>query len=238
MMLKVDALSVSVKGKRVLSGVSFSMKKGECLGVVGTMGSGKTTLLYAIKGIIPGLKPGKVGGTIQFMGGERLPMDKRMGIVFQNPNDQVFCSTVAEEVGFGLKNLGARGQELEARVDGALRRVGLDGRAKDDPFELSQGQRQKLAIASVLAMEPEMLLLDEPTSSLDHRASLEIYDILRGLSLEGKSMIVVEHQTEYMAKLAGRYLVLNEGKQVAYGGKEIFKSGNVAQWGVKVPCSR
>lgn len=237
-MLEVDALSVSVKGKRLLGGVSFSMKRGECLGVVGTMGSGKTTLLYAIKGIIPGLKPGKVGGTIRFMGGKRLPMDKRMGIVFQNPNDQVFCSTVVEEVGFGLKNLGIRGNELGARVDGALSRVGLEGRAKDDPFELSQGQRQKLAIASVLAMGPEMLLLDEPTSSLDHRASLEIYDILRGLSLEGKSMIVVEHQTEYLVRLGGKYLVLNEGKQVAYGGKEIFKLGKVAECGVKIPCSR
>ncbi|MDD2655539.1 MAG: ABC transporter ATP-binding protein [Candidatus ainarchaeum sp.] len=237
-MLEVGGLSVSSKGRRLLGGVSFSIKKGECLGVVGTMGSGKTTLLYAIKGIIPGLKPGKVGGTIRFMGGERLPMDKRIGIVFQNPNDQVFCSTLAEEVGFGLKNLGVRGQELEARVAGALGRVGLEERATDDPFELSQGQRQKLAIASVLAMEPELLLLDEPTSSLDHRASLEIYDILKGLSLEGKSMIVVEHQTEYLARLAGEYLVLNEGKQVAYGGKKIFKSGKAAEWGVKVPCSR
>ena len=111
-MLEVDALSVSAKGKRILGGVSFSMKRGECLGIVGTMGSGKTTLLYAIKGIIPGLKPGKVGGAIRFMGGERLPMDKRIGIVFQNPNDQVFCSTLAEEVGFGLKNLGIRGNDI------------------------------------------------------------------------------------------------------------------------------
>lgn len=237
-MLEVDGLSVSIKGKKILSGVSFSLGKGEALGVLGSMGSGKTTLLYAIKGIIPGLKSGKVGGTIRFSGEPRKPMDRRIGIVFQNPNDQVFCNTLAEEVGFGLKNLGIRGRELDARVEGALRRVGLEDRAKDDPFELSQGQRQKLAIASVLAMEPELIMLDEPTSSLDHRASVEIYDILRGLAREGRGIIVVEHDTDYLVGLGGKYLVLNQGKPVAYGGPEIFRRKEVGESGVKMPWTR
>jgi len=237
-MLDIEKLSVSIKGRRILQGVSFSLKKGESLGIAGTMGSGKTTLLYSIKGIIPGLKSGKVDGSINFSGAPRKAMDKRIGIVFQNPNDQVFCNTVAEEVGFGLKNLGIRGHALEASVQDALRRVGLEGRAKDDPFELSQGQRQKLAIASVLAMGPELIMLDEPTSSLDHRASVEIYDILRGLVKEGKSVIVVEHDTDYLMGLGGKFLVLDEGKQVALGGKEIFKLEEVKGCGVKIPWTR
>lgn len=237
-MLKVDGLSVSIKGKRVLQGISFSLGKGESLGIAGTMGSGKTTLLYSIKGIIPGLKSGKVNGAISFSGEPRKAMDRRIGVVFQNPNDQVFCNTLEEEVGFGLKNLGVGGHALEARVRDALTRVGLEGRAKDDPFELSQGQRQKLAIASVLAMGPELLMLDEPTSSLDHRASVEIYDILRGLVREGKSVIVVEHDTDYLVGLGGKFLVLDEGKAVAYGGMEIFKSEEVGKCGVKMPWIR
>ncbi len=237
-MLDIEKLSVSIKGRKILHGVSFSVKKGESLGIAGTMGSGKTTLLYSIKGIIPGLKSGKVEGRINFSGEPRKAMDKRMGIVFQNPNDQVFCNTVGEEVGFGLKNLGIRGHELEAKVQDALRTVGLEGRAKDDPFELSQGQRQKLAIASVLAMGPELIMLDEPTSSLDHRASIEIYDILRGLVKEGKSVIVVEHDTDYLVGLGGKFLVLDGGRQVAHGGKEIFNSKKVKECGVKIPWTR
>jgi energy-coupling factor transporter ATP-binding protein EcfA2 len=237
-MLEIEKLSVSIKGRRVLQDVSFSLKKGESLGIAGTMGSGKTTLLYSIKGIIPGLKSGKVGGKINFSGEPRKAMDRRIGIVFQNPNDQVFCNTVAEEVGFGLKNLGIRGHELDAKVQDALRRVGLEGRAKDDPFELSQGQRQKLAIASVLAMGPELIMLDEPTSSLDHRASVEIYDILRGLVKEGKAVIVVEHDTDYLVGLGGKFLVLDEGRQVAHGGTEIFKLDEVKKCGVKIPWTR
>ncbi|NYZ61021.1 ABC transporter ATP-binding protein [Candidatus Micrarchaeota archaeon] len=237
-MLDVEKLSVSIKGRRILQDVSFSLKKGESLGIAGTMGSGKTTLLYSIKGIIPGLKSGKVDGRIIFSGAPRKAMDKRIGIVFQNPNDQVFCNTVAEEVGFGLKNLGIKGHALEASVQDALRRVGLEGRAKDDPFELSQGQRQKLAIASVLAMGPELIMLDEPTSSLDHRASVEIYDILRGLVKEGKSVIVVEHDTDYLVGLGGKFLVLDEGRQVAQGGKEIFGLKEVKGCGVKIPWTR
>lgn len=237
-MLEVDSLSVSIKGRKVLQGVSFSLGRGECLGIAGTMGSGKTTLLYSIKGIIPELKSGRVQGSIKLFGEPWKPMDRRIGIVFQNPNDQIFCSTLAEEVGFGLRNLGIRGRELEAKVEDALRRVGLEERASDDPFDLSQGQRQKLAIASVLAMGPELVMLDEPTSSLDHRASVEIYDILRGLAREGRGIIVVEHDTDYLATLGGKYLVLNEGKVIAYGGKEIFKREDVKKSGVKVPWTR
>lgn len=236
-MLKVNGLSVSIKGRKILNGVTFKMGKGEVVGVVGTTGSGKTSLIYSIKGIIPSLKPGKISGEINFLGRPRVPMDMRIGIVFQNPNDQVFCNSLLEEVSFGLKNMGLYGQALEERARMALKRVGLEKRANDEPFELSQGQRQKLAIASVLAMGPELILLDEPTSSLDNKAGLEIYDILRGLSMEGKSLIVVEHNTDYLAALGGKYLVLDKGRQIAYGGSEVFKSREVAECGVRIPCA-
>ncbi len=237
MSLDVQGLSLSIKGRKVLDGVSFSVPAGGSLGIVGTMGSGKTSLLHCIKGIIPSIVKGEMQGSVLLGGAARKPMDMGIGIVFQNPNDQIFCPTLREEVEFGLRNQRWNGQ-LEERAAEALWKVGLHKRAEEDPFDLSHGQRQKLAIASVLAMDPGVILLDEPTSSLDHRTSLEIYSILSGLTREGKTVVVVEHDTDLLLGLGKQFLVLDSGRVVAQGDESIFLRGEVADCGVKIPWKR
>ena len=139
---------------------------------------------------------------------------------------------------FGLRNSGLSGSALEGRAEDALNLVGLWERREDDPFELSQGQRQKLAIASVLAMEPDVLLLDEPTSSLDHRTTQEVYKTLDELRNSGKTIVIVEHDTDALVSFADKFLILDSGLQKAFGGREVFSLPEVEQAGVKSPWGR
>ncbi len=234
-MIEVQNLSLSLGKREVLKGISFSLEKGSALGICGSMGSGKSSLLYSIKGIIPSLMPGKISGKILVGGQNGSGMRRNVGIVFQNPNDQIFSNTLYDEVEFGLKNFGFRGEDLRVRTESALAQVGLLERKDENPFELSQGQRQKLAIASVLAIEPEVILLDEPASNLDHRSSLEIYRMLAELRDKGKTIVVVEHDTDLLHGFADKFLVLDEGRQVAFGGEEVFSHPHTAKAGVKIP---
>jgi energy-coupling factor transporter ATP-binding protein EcfA2 len=234
-MIEVQNLSLSLGKREVLKGISFSLEKGSALGICGSMGSGKSSLLYSIKGIIPSLMPGKISGKIIVGGQNGSGMRRNVGIVFQNPNDQIFSNTLYEEVEFGLKNFGFKGEDLRARTENALQQVGLLARKDENPFELSQGQRQKLTIASVLAIEPEVILLDEPASNLDHRTSLEVYRMLSSLKERGKTILVVEHDTDLLHGFADKFLVLDEGKQVAFGGEEVFSHPHTAKAGVKIP---
>ncbi len=237
-MIIADSLSLKIKERQILRNLSFGIGKGEALGISGSMGSGKTSLLYCIKSIIPALKKGKVSGSLKVNGG---PNDKNLrkdvGIVFQDPNDQIFSRTVYDEVQFGLRNYGHSGAILEEKVENALNRVRLWNRKDDDPFELSHGQKQKLALASVLAMEPEILLLDEPTASLDYRTSVEVYQTLGELRESGKTIVVVDHNTDLLLSLADKFLILDGGMQVAFGEEEVFSKAEVKKAGVKIPWS-
>lgn len=234
-MIEANGFSLKLKGRQVLRDISMRVGKGEALGIAGSMGSGKTSFLYSVKGIIPSLVKGEISGALTVNGMNGNSLRKEVGIVLQNPNDQIFSRTVLEEAQFGLRNMGFRGKELAERAEASLDFVGLLGRGDDDPFELSQGQRQKLAIASVLAMEPEVLLLDEPTSSLDHRTALEVYKALSELRDGGKTVVVVEHDTDLLEPFADRFLLLDNGVQKAFGGKEAFLSKGIEKTGVKIP---
>lgn len=239
-MISADNFSLSIKGRQVLRGLEFAIGKGEALGIAGSMGSGKSSLLYCMKGIIPSLKRGEISGNLHIVGngGNGSSLRKNVGIVFQDPNDQIFSKTVYDEVSFGLRNRGLSGALLEGRAEDALNLVGLWGRREEDPFELSQGQRQKLAIASVLAMEPEVLLLDEPTASLDHRTTREVYKTLDELRESGKTIVIVEHDTDSLVSFADKFLILDSGLQKAFGGEEVFSLPEVEQAGVKSPWGR
>lgn len=234
-MISLEGFSLSFRERQVLRNLDFAIGKGEALGVSGSMGSGKTSLLYCMKGIIPHLKKGKVSGKLQVNGMEKNKLRKDVGIVFQDPNDQIFSKTVYDEVRFGLKNHGFRSPVLEEKVEGALNQVGLWNRREDDPFELSHGQRQKLAIASVLAMEPDIILLDEPTASLDHRTTLEVYKTLGELREAGKTIVVVEHDTDSLVSFADKFLILDHGLQKAFGDEDVFSLPEVHESGVKIP---
>jgi len=201
-------------GRRALDGVDLHVHPGERVALLGPNGAGKTTLVLHLNGI---LLPER--GTIHVAG---IPVTKehftevrrRVGIVFQDPDDQVFMPTVHEDVAFGPANLGLRGAELEARVEAALVAVGMEERRDRVPHHLSFGERRLVAIATVLAMEPEILVLDEPSANLDPAGRRELAEVLQRLGL---TMLMVTHDLPYALHLCQRAVVMNRGRIVADG---------------------
>ncbi|KAB2347472.1 energy-coupling factor ABC transporter ATP-binding protein [Actinomadura rudentiformis] len=204
-------------GTQALYGVDVTIGRGERVALLGPNGAGKTTLVLHLNGILyGGLGSVHVGGLAVD------PKDKqglreirrRVGIVFQDPDDQLFMPTVREDVAFGPANLGVRGAELDRRVAGALSRVGMQDVADRPPQHLSFGQRRRVAVATVLAMEPEILVLDEPSSNLDPASRRELAEILLGLDV---TVLMVTHDLPYAAELCPRSLILSGGVIVADG---------------------
>ncbi|MGW0533506.1 energy-coupling factor ABC transporter ATP-binding protein [Streptomyces sp. NPDC003032] len=201
-------------GHQALFGVDFRVGRGERVALLGPNGAGKTTLVLHLNGILTA-----GAGTVTVAG---LPVGKkhmaeirrRVGIVFQDPDDQLFMPTVREDVAFGPAAAGMRGPELETRVLKALSQVGMADFADRPPHHLSFGQRRRVAVATVLAMEPEILVLDEPSSNLDPAARRELADILRLLDI---TVLMVTHDLPYAMELCPRALVLSEGTIAADG---------------------
>ncbi|MFF7250338.1 energy-coupling factor ABC transporter ATP-binding protein [Embleya sp. NPDC008237] len=201
-------------GHQALYGVDLSIARGERVALLGPNGAGKTTLVLHLNGILTA-----GAGTVEVAG---LPVAKehlreirrRVGIVFQDPDDQLFMPTVREDVAFGPANLGLRGAALEERVQHALARVGMAGFADRPPHHLSYGQRRRVAVATVLAMEPEILVLDEPSSNLDPASRRELAEVLRSLDV---TVLMVTHDLPYALELCPRALVLAGGVVVADG---------------------
>jgi cobalt/nickel transport system ATP-binding protein len=201
-------------GHQALFGVDLRLERGERVAILGPNGAGKTTLVLHLNGIYTAGQ-----GSVRVAG---LPVEKanlkeirrRVGIVFQDPDDQLFMPTVAEDVAFGPANLGLRGAQLDARVETALQLVGMEGFADRPPSHLSFGQRRRVAVATVLAMEPEILVLDEPSSNLDPASRRELSEILLSLDL---TLLMVTHDLPYALELCPRSVVLNGGVIVADG---------------------
>ncbi|MEV6754750.1 ABC transporter ATP-binding protein [Streptomyces sp. NPDC051214] len=201
-------------GHQALFGVDMRIGRGERVALLGPNGAGKTTLVLHLNGILTG-----GAGTVTVAG---LPVGKkhmaeirrRVGIVFQDPDDQLFMPTVREDVAFGPAAAGMRGPELEARVRKALGQVGMAEFADRPPHHLSFGQRRRVAVATVLAMEPEILVLDEPSSNLDPASRRELADILRSLDV---TVLMVTHDLPYALELCPRALILSEGVIAADG---------------------
>jgi len=213
--------------KKALDDVSLTINKGEFVGIIGHTGSGKSTLIQHFNGLEKA-----TSGTIYFDGQDVYDKDfnmkslrSRVGLVFQYPEHQLFETTVLEDVKFGPKNLGLSKVEVDLRAFEAIKQVGLSEKCYDDsPFELSGGQKRRVAIAGVLAMKPEILILDEPTAGLDPRGRDEILDQIAKLHEEGLTVILVSHSMEDVAKYADRIIAMNSGK-VAFDGtpKEVFR---------------
>ena len=201
-------------GLLALDGVDLHVHPGERVALLGPNGAGKTTLVLQLNGI---LMPQE--GTVEIAG---IPVTKenftevrrRVGIVFQDPDDQVFMPTVYEDVAFGPANLGLRGAELESRVQAALAAVGMADRRDRAPHHLSFGERRLVAISTVLAMEPEILVLDEPSANLDPAGRRELAEVLRRLGL---TMLMVTHDLPYALLLCDRAVVMNRGRITADG---------------------
>ena len=201
-------------GHQALFGVDLVVHRGERVALLGPNGAGKTTLVLHLNGILTaGRGRVSIGGTP--LSRATVPETRRrVGIVFQDPDDQLFMPTVRDDVAFGPANLGLRGAELEARVTAALDAVGMGDARDRAPHHLSFGQRRRVAVATVLAMDPEVLVLDEPTSNLDPASRRELADILTGLDL---TLMIVTHDLPYALELCPRSLVMNEGIIVADG---------------------
>jgi energy-coupling factor transport system ATP-binding protein len=222
--IEVEGLSHRYpNGFAALEGVDLTVREGEFLAVLGQNGSGKTTLVKHFNGL---LKPTE--GTVKVEGEETteqgmLRLGQRVGYVFQNPDHQIFSETVFDEVSFGPRIREMDEAEVRERVDEALGAVGLEGRGDDDPFGLTKGERQRVAVASVLAVRPDVLILDEPTTGLDYAEQRSMMDLVRRLNEAGSTIIVVTHTMWVVAEYAHRAAVVRDGKIVLSGTvREVF----------------
>ena len=239
-MLEVKDLKYSYnKDYQALKGVSLKVKKGEMVALLGKNGAGKSTLFLHLNGIYEP-DDGKV-----FIDGEELKYDKKsllkfrqkVGIVFQNPDDQIFAPTVEEDVAFGPLNLGLPMEEVQNRVEEALKRVGMSGYEKKAPHHLSGGQKKRVAIAGILAMKPEIMVLDEPTAGLDPQGVVNLSKLLDELNEEGITILISTHEVDLVPNYANRVFVLVDGLLIAEGTpKEIFAQPEILEKAnLKVP---
>jgi cobalt/nickel transport system ATP-binding protein len=201
-------------GHQALFGVDLHVHRGERVAVLGPNGAGKTTLVLHLNGV---LLPGR--GTVTVSGlpvvrENLMEIRRRVGIVFQDPDDQLFMGSVRDDVAFGPRNFGVRGAELDRRVMAALDAVGMADYADRPPHHLSFGQRRRVAVATVLVMEPEVIVLDEPSSNLDPASRRELADVLTGLDV---TLMMVTHDLPYALQLCPRSIVLSEGVVAAQG---------------------
>jgi len=201
-------------GHQALFGVDLTVEAGERVALLGPNGAGKTTLALHLNGIhLPAHGAVEVGGLPVAKANLR-ELRRRVGIVFQDPDDQLFCATVREDVAFGPANLGHRGAELAARVDRALEVVDLADRADRSPHHLSLGERRRAALATVLSMEPDVLVLDEPTSNLDPAARRDLADLLGRLP---QTLLVATHDLLWVLDVCERAVLFDGGRVVADG---------------------
>ncbi|QDA31057.1 ATP-binding cassette domain-containing protein [Thermococcus indicus] len=231
-----------------LKDVSFTVKRGELLGIIGPSGSGKSTLCLTLNGIIPNSIKGEFEGDVVITDprtGEEYntketpvpTLSAVVGLVLQNPESQLFNMTV-EEIAFGLENLGLERNEILRRLRWALEVTGLRGLEGEFPPNLSGGQQQRLAIAAVLAMEPSIIVLDEPTSQLDPVGRREVLGLVSLLNREhGITVVLVEHHTDYILRYADRVIVMDRGEIVLQGTPEEVAEevDTLRKLGVKLP---
>ncbi len=228
--------------KPALDDVSFEIQKGEFVILTGPSGCGKTSLCRCLNGLIPHFYQGELKGKIlvnkyNIVDHPIHELAKHVGLVFQNPENQLFALSVEKDVAFGLENLGIPRKEMIERVDCALKTAGIEDLAERAPHELSGGQQQRVAIASIIAMNPEILVLDEPTSFLDPLGAKRIFKVIGKLNESmDMTVILVEHRLDLAAKYADHVIVMDKGK-IALDGKprKVLNSDETRMLGVGIP---
>ncbi|MEM3153669.1 MAG: ATP-binding cassette domain-containing protein [Candidatus Bathyarchaeia archaeon] len=228
--------------KPSISDVSIKIEKGEFTLITGPSGCGKTTLCRCFNGLIPHFYQGELKGEVTVAGlrvqeHQIYELATHVGLVFQNPENQLFALSVEKDVAFGLENLGMPREEIRNRVDWALKLTGIYELRERTPTELSGGQQQRVAIASVLAMQPEVIVLDEPTSFLDPLGAKRIFEVIYELNRKlGITIVLVEHRLDLTAKYADHIIIMDEGKVVLDGEPhEILNSEEARLIGVGIP---
>jgi len=222
--------------------IDLKIKPGEIVLIAGPSGCGKSTLLRSINGLIPHIHSGTSSGKV-FIGDMNVAetsiteIAKKVGFVFQNPENQIFMFSVERDVAFGLENLGLPREEIRERVDWAIQLLGIEQLARCAPHELSDGQKQRVALAGVLAMGPQILILDEPTSMLDPYAALELIEIVKMLNRNlGVTVLIVEHRLDLLVNIASRMICMSEG-EVLYDDKprNVLAEKKLPNIGIGIP---
>ena len=205
----------------ILENINLSIKSNEITVLAGPTGCGKSTLLRSIVGLIPNMYDGEYSGEvivdgIRIKDAEIKEIAKRVGFVFQNPENQIFMFSVERDIAFGLENLGIEQEIIKERIKKMMETLSITHLAEKAPHELSDGQKQRTALAGVLAMEPKILILDEPTSLLDPKTASEFMELMNKLCKEkGISIIIVEHRLDLVLKYADRLIILSNGKIIS-----------------------
>ena len=222
--------------------VSLNIEEGKFYGIVGENGSGKTTLCAILRGFAPSFYQGDIQGEVLVYGkpigeygGE---LATKIGYVFQNPFTQIsgVKETVFEEVAYGLENFGVPVEEIVERVEAIMKLTHIDSLAEKNPLELSGGQMQRVALASVLVLEPDILIIDEPTSQLDPQGTESVFEIIKMMKDKKKTIILVEHKIDLIAEYADEVLVLRGGKLIAGGDKaQVLSDISLMEQGVQLP---
>jgi len=225
-----------------IKNVSITINKGDFVILTGPSGCGKTTLCRCFNGLVPHFYNGKLEGTIttadlNVADHKIYELARHVGLVFQNPENQLFALSVEKDVAFGLENFAMPRDEMRKRVDWALQIAGISDLSERPPHELSGGQQQRVAIASVLAMQPDIMILDEPTSFLDPVGAEKIFEVLNELNKKlGITIILVEHRLDLAAKYANHVIVMDKGTIALKGTpREIFTSEKAGLIGIGIP---
>ncbi|MCX8188373.1 MAG: energy-coupling factor ABC transporter ATP-binding protein [Nitrososphaeria archaeon] len=236
------SFSYSGSNSPILKNINLLIEEGDFVLLVGPSGCGKSTLLRCINGLIPHLYNGVYEGEV-IVDGEPVKnksvneLATKVGFVFQNPENQIFMFSVEKDIVFGLENIGLDKTEIDDRLSWVLRALDIEHLRYKPPYELSDGQKQRVAIAGVLAMKPKILILDEPTSLLDPRTALEFISLLKELNRKfGLTIIAVEHRIDLLTNVANRMVVMDKGEIVFNGClKDVIENKNLNLHGVNVP---
>ena len=228
--------------KKAVDSFTLEMGESEIVVLAGPSGCGKSTLLRSINGLIPHMYTGDYSGDVRVAGSSVKASSMRdlaqtVGFLFQNPENQIFMFTVERDVAFGLENLGVPRPEMRRRVDEAIGLLGIGNISQRAPHELSDGQKQRVALAGVLAMRPRLVILDEPTSLLDPKTAAELVSLVARLRKElGTTFVVVEHRLDLLVRVADKIVVMSDGKKALEGTpREVLFSQDAEAYGVSVP---
>lgn len=241
--LKNVSFKYELQEEKTIKNLDLYVKQGEFVGIIGKNGSGKTTLCNIIRGIIPDFVQGEITGDISIDNKniddiERGEMAELVGFVFQNPFSQIsgIKKTAFEEIAYGLENLGVPREEIRQRVTDVIKLLKIEDLQDKNPNELSGGQSQRVAIASIIVMNPKVLIFDEPTSQLDPLGTEEIFDILKLLKAQNKTIILVEHKIDLIAEYADRVMVMDDG-EIIFNGEthEVLSNDKIEQHNVSMP---
>lgn len=241
--LKNVSFKYELQQEKTIKNLDLYVGQGEFIGIIGKNGSGKTTLCNIIRGIIPDFVQGEISGDIIIDSKniddiERGEMAELVGFVFQNPFSQIsgIKKTVFEEIAYGLENLGVPREEIKQRVTDVIKLLKIEDLQDKNPNELSGGQSQRVAIASIIVMNPKVLIFDEPTSQLDPLGTEEIFDILKLLKSQNKTIILVEHKIDLIAEYADRVVVMDDG-EIIFNGEthEVLSNDKIEESNVSMP---